>query len=55
MAYNCQYSVDRGVKCNIWTRSDDVYCDVHQKAIDKIDELEREIREIIRRAREKKP
>jgi hypothetical protein len=54
MAYRCQYRRDVGVICTAWTTEDADYCSTHQEAMDKIDRLEQEIKDVIGKRKEGK-
>lgn len=53
MAYDCQYSTDRGCRCSRYVKDGEEYCVLHKADILQIDALEKEVNEVIKKAREK--
>ena len=53
MPYDCPYAIDHGVSCHAWVRDDEKYCERHKGMMAPIDALEKEINDVIRKAREK--
>ena len=54
MPYNyCCYSIDRGVQCSAWVKDNEEYCARHKNGMLDIDDLEKEINDVIKKAREK--
>ena len=53
MPYDCPYAIDHGVSCHAWVRDDEKYCERHKGMMTPIDALEKEIDDVIRKAREK--
>ena len=55
MAYGCAYSIDQGVPCQNWKRTEDEYCSAHEHSIDEINKFWREVNLVIQKALEDKP
>ncbi len=51
--YTCKYSSDYACRCPKWTAQGEDYCSEHKEAMRKIDNLEAEINDVIKKAREK--
>lgn len=51
--YNCKYYVDRACQCPKWTAQGEEYCSEHKEAMRKIYNLEAEVNDVIKKAREK--
>ena len=53
MAYRCQYAIDRGVLCPDWTREDEDYCAIHDRAIKNVETMWRAVTNIVANAQKK--
>ena len=51
--YNCKYYTDWACQCPKWTAQGEEYCSEHKEAMRKISNLEAEINDVIKKAREK--
>ena len=48
MPYSCQYVEENGIKCSRWLVDGAIYCIKHANDLRRVDELEREVNELIR-------
>ena len=53
MAYRCQYAIDRGVLCPDWTREDEDYCAIHDRAIKNVEAMWQKVTNIVTDAQKK--